>query len=248
MYQPRTYRKQFNTDRFIPFIVNHRETDLWIGVDQDSYRPEMKNFVFKKISGLWKKFERYFETTPDFKNSLEPFPVSDKDQNEIKDLSKAGEYAGIGPMSAIAGLFAREAAYELINNFPVNELVIENGGDIYFLLKEKLMLSVYAGDSPLSEKIAVHVPPEQTPLGICTSAGTVGHSKSFGKADAVMVACKNILNADALATALGNKVKTKQHVEEVLKFSEKYYDILSLVIICEDKLGIRGNFEVKFVK
>ena len=41
------------------------------------------------------------------------------------------------------------------------------------------------------------VPAEFSPLGICTSSGTVGHSFSFGKADAAMICCRDAALADA---------------------------------------------------
>ena len=71
---------------------------------------------------------------------------------------------------------------------------------------------------------------------------------SYGKADAVVVICEDILLADAFATAFGNKVKSPDHVEKVIKQSEKYPEILSLFIICEDKIGIRGEYEMRILK
>jgi len=148
----------------------------------------------------------------------------------------------------VAGLFAREVGEEIMQNFLVDEMVIENGGDIYVLLKDELVLSVFAGDSILSERIGLVIPPEKKKLGICTSAGTVGPSLSYGKADAVVVICEDILLADAFATAFGNKVKSPNDVEKVIKQSEKYSEILSLLIICEDKIGIRGEYEMRVLK
>ena len=123
-------------------------------------------------------------------------------------MAMAGEKAGVGPMAAVAGAFSEEIGKTLLRTFPINELVVENGGDIFLKLEKPLVLSVYAGTSVLSEKIGIEIPAQETPLGVCTSAGTVGPSHSFGKADAVMVACKNTAVADAFATALANQVKT----------------------------------------
>ena len=69
-----------------------------------------------------------------------------------------------------------------------------------------------------------------------------------GKADAVVVVCNDILLADALATALGNKVKSPDHVEKVIKQAENFQEIQSLLIICEDKIGIKGDNEIKILK
>ena len=108
-------------------------------------------------------------------------------------------------------------------------------------------MSVYAGDSGLSGKIGIRLPAGLTPVGVCTSSGTVGPSLSFGIADAVMIACKSTSLADAFATAFGNKVTSPDVIGEVLKISEDYPEILSIVCICGGKMGIRGNFEAKFL-
>ena len=151
-------------------------------------------------------------------------------------------------MSTVAGLFAREVGNEIIQNFSLKELVIENGGDLYAMLNKELILSVFAGDSPLSERMGLRITSEISPLGICTSAGTVGPSLSYGKADAVVVIAEDALVADAFATAFGNKVKSPNDVEKVISQAEKYPEILSLLIICEDKIGVRGDYEIKILK
>ncbi len=247
-YQPRTYRTQFNTERFKGFVVSHLETDLWIGVDPESFREEMKEVSLTKIRSLRKTFDDYIKSEPFFKKSLKPFQPKEDAPVEAKQMAIAAEKAGIGPMSAVAGLFAQEIGEEIIRNFSLKELVIENGGDIYVLLKNELVLSVFAGESILSERIGLVIPSGTKKLGICTSAGTFGPSISYGKADAVVVVCEDILLADAYATALGNKVKSPDHVEKVIKQAENLSEIQSLLVICEDKVGVKGENEIKILK
>ena len=247
-FQPRTYRTQFNTERFTGFEVVHLETDLWIGIDPASFQPKMKIVALEKIKSLREKLDRYIAAEPFFKKSLKPFQPSGIAPGEALEMAEASEKAGIGPMSAVAGLFAREVGETLLQNFSITEMVIENGGDIYVLLKNELVLSVFAGESILSERIGLVITPEKSKLGICTSAGTVGPSLSFGKADAVVVVCEDVLLADAFATAFGNKVKTPNDVEKVINQSGKYPEILSLLIICEDKVGIKGENEIRILK
>ena len=247
-FQPRTYRTQFNTLRFKGFEISYLETDLWIGVDPESFQPEMKTVAHEKIKSLREKLDKYILREPLFKKSLKPFQPSENAPNEAIEMAVAAEKAGIGPMSTVAGLFAREIGETLLQNFSIVEMVIENGGDIYVLLKNELVLSVFAGESILSERIGLVISPEKNKLGICTSAGTVGPSLSFGKADAVVVVCEDVLLADAFATAFGNKVKSPNDVEKVINQSEKYPEILSLLIICEDKVGIKGENEIRILK
>lgn len=247
-YENRTYRTQFNTARFKSFEIKYLETDLWIGIDAASFKEEMKEIALSKVKDLRTKLDAYILEEPFFKKSLKPFQPSEIAPVEAKEMAAATEKAGVGPMAAVAGLFAREVGETLLQNFSVEEMVIENGGDIFVMLKNELVLSVFAGESPLSERIGLVIPPEKSKLGICTSAGTVGPSLSFGKADAVVVICEDVLLADAFATAFGNKVKSPNDVEKVINQSEKYPGVLSLLIICEDKIGIRGEYEMRILK
>jgi hypothetical protein len=34
----------------------------------------------------------------------------------------------------------------------------------------------------------------------------------------------------------------------VINLSEKYPEILSMLIVCEDKIGVRGDFEMRILK
>lgn len=244
----RTYRSQFNPERFISFETKYKETDLWIGIDTASFNEEMKTLAAAKTEELRKKLDNYIETEPFFKKSLKPFSPAETAPEEAKDMAIATEIAGVGPMAAVAGLFAREVGEAILQNFSVEEMVIENGGDIFAVIKNELVLSVFAGESPLSERIGLVIPAETGKIGICTSAGTVGPSMSFGKADAVVVICKDAVLADAFATGFGNKVKSPNDVEKVINQSEKFPEILSMLIVCEDKVGIRGDFEIRFLK
>lgn len=248
IFEERTYRTQFNTERFKGFEVKVRETDLWIGVDPVSFKNEMKETALEKIKSLRQVLDEYIKTEPLFKKSLKPFSPAVHAPSEAAEMAAAAEKAGVGPMAAVAGLFAREVANEILQNFSVKELVIENGGDIYALLKNELVLSVFAGESILSERIGLVIPADVGSIGICTSAGTVGPSLSYGKADAVVAVAENPLVADAFATAFGNKVKSPADVEKVVNQAEKYPEILALLIICEDQLGMRGEYEIKILK
>jgi hypothetical protein len=81
-------------------------------------------------------------------------------------------------------------------------------------------------------------------MGVCTSSGKIGHSISFGKADAVMVACKDAALADAYATAYCNRVSGKEDVGKVCEALTKQEAVLSAVVIFEDTLAVGGLLEV----
>ena len=108
----------------------------------------------------------------------------------------------------------------------------------------KRVVGIYAGDSPLSGKIGLEIDTKDTSLGICTSSGTVGHSLSYGKADAVVVTALSTALADAAATAIGNKVKTAEDITEAIEFGGSISEIKGLVIIKDDAIGVRGDIKL----
>uniref|UniRef100_A0A7V3RFD4 Uncharacterized protein n=1 Tax=Mesoaciditoga lauensis TaxID=1495039 RepID=A0A7V3RFD4_9BACT len=59
-----------------------------------------------------------------------------------------------------------------------------------------------------------------------------------------MVAHKSTSVADAFATKLANRVRTKDDIQDVLRLGKKY-DLLSVAIIKDDVLGLMGNFKIK---
>ncbi len=67
---------------------------------------------------------------------------------------------------------------------------------------------------------------------------------SFGKADAVMVACSDAALADAYATAYCNRVSRKEDVREVCEALTKQEEVLSAVVVFEDTLAVGGHLEV----
>ena len=147
-------------------------------------------------------------------------------------------------MAAVAGAMAECVGMELIALSP--EIIVENGGDIFLKSLKKRLIGVYAGESPLTKKIALHIEPEETPLGICTSSGTVGHSLSFGRADAVIVLSPSTPLADAAATAIANLVKEPRDIPGAIKFAEGIGGLKGAVLIKGDIIGLWG--EVKIVQ
>ncbi len=86
--------------------------------------------------------------------------------------------------------------------------------------------------------------PEDSPLGVCTSSGTVGPSLSFGKADAVCILSKSASLADAAATAVGNIVKEKKDIELGLERGKGIEGVSGMLIILGEKMGVWGNVKL----
>ncbi len=241
MYQPRTYRHWVKDTDLISFDVVVRETDLRIRALSNLRRKALKS-VEKHRDAI----ERYIEQNPAFLTSLKPIAVQNDAPLIVKEMARAAETVSIGPMSAVAGAIAEAVGKELL---PFSsEVIVENGGDIFLRTNRERIVGIYAGNSPLSGRIALEIEPGETPLGICTSSGTVGHSFSMGKADAVVVLAPSAALADAVATATGNLVKEVSDIEKGLEFAQKVETLIGIVIIKDDKMGAWGRVKLVPVK
>jgi hypothetical protein len=145
-------------------------------------------------------------------------------------------------MAAVAGAIAERVGRELMKLSP--EVIVENGGDIFMKTLTNRLVGVYAGSSPFTGKIALEVEPEETPLGICTSSGTVGHSLSYGSADAVIVISPSAALADAAATAIGNLIQESGDIPMGIEFAQDIAGLKGVLIIKGDKLGIWGEVKI----
>ena len=254
MYEPRLYRGNMNQERFRFFPSTHLESDLLIGVPHDHFRDDMMNIALEELVRLRSLVLDYTEKDPQFGTSLEPvqFPGSGKEIEvgkeipvEISDMIRSGIDTGTGPMSSVAGMFAERVGHRLIRDFGLKEVVVENGGDLFLTIESEIVSVIHAGNSPLSDKMAFLVTPGT--WGVCTSSGTMGHSFSRGKADAVTVIAENTPLADAWATALANRVSAQEDIEPVLEQVSTISEISGCAVIVGDRIGIRGEFEVKLL-
>ena len=145
-------------------------------------------------------------------------------------------------MASVAGVIAEFVGRDLLKYS--DEVIVENGGDIFIKSKKKRILGIYAGNSPISNKLAIEIEGEKTPLGICTSSATVGPSLSFGKTDATVIVSKSAALADACATAIGNRVKEPGDIKSALEFAKKIKGVQGILIIFRDKLGAWGDIKI----
>ena len=237
MYQPRTYRHWVKDKDLVSFNVVVKETDLYIRATTDLKRKALK-LVLKYRDLL----ERYIERHPSFLTSLEPVAIGDDTPRIVTEMAESARKVGIGPMASVAGAIAEFVGSQLLDSSP--EIIVENGGDIYLKSSGKRLIGIYAGGSPLTGKISLEINGRDTPMGICTSSGTVGHSLSYGKADAVIVLSKSAALADAAATAIGNLIIQPNDIPSGIKFAQGIDGLNGVVIIQGDKMGLWGEVKI----
>jgi len=237
MYEPRTYRHWVKDKGLISFNVTVKETDLYIRASRN-----LKSKALKLVLKYRETLERYIERHPSFLTSLDPISVGNDAPRIVRSMLEAAKKVGVGPMASVAGALAEFVGSELLAFSP--EVIVENGGDIYLKSLGKRIVGIYAGKSPLTGKIELEIDGEDTPLGICTSSGTIGHSLSYGKADAVVVLSQSATLADAAATAVGNLIKQAEDVPSGIEFAKTIEGLKGLLIIKDDKVGLWGEVKI----
>ncbi len=236
-YEERFYRKRVKGRDLVTREVIVDETDLFISAEKDI------SVLARKIVKKYRIcIEDYIKLHPEFQKSLKPVDLDSAQPDIIKDMIKSSSLAGVGPMASVAGSIAESVGKELLASS--REIIVENGGDIFMRSLVERTVSVFAGETDLSNKLFIKIKPEDMPLGICTSSGTVGHSLSFGKADACVIISKSTSLADAVATASCNMVKTKEDLGSALEFATSIKGVEGALIIYKKDFGVSGKIEL----
>jgi len=246
VYEPRFYRKKgSNTDNDLKDInIIYRETDILIrALIKETEQKYLQKKCLALVKELREELDNYFIDHPTILKSLVPVEIPEDAPAGLKEMGESTRIVGVGPMAAVAGLFAEKVGQLVLEI--TDEVIVENGGDIFLSLKKDRTVGIYAGkDSLFSGRLAIRVKAEKTPLGICTSAGTVGPSLSLGQADAVVVLSPFTTLADAAATALGNLVQEEEDIDTALNRAKTITDISGVLIIKNDRIGLWGDIEL----
>ena len=225
--------------RYKRYFFRFKETITTIlARDDETYRNAVKGMLYARG-----EIERFITKDPLFLTTLEPY---DCEGDVVERMCHASKIAGVGPMAAVAATIAWLGVEFADADF----IVIDNGGDIVMRIDEPITVGIYAGKiRSIGFKI------EDCDIkSICTSSGKIGHSISFGFADAATIISENPSVADALATTLGNRIKedyTKSDIENVLESFWKDYRryIDCAIVIKDDVFAFVGDLpEIKRVE
>ena len=240
-FQKRFYRDWVNAKDLYLLHFMAKETDLYILTDK---RLD-KDFIDERVRALRWDIENYINRDRRFLTALKPIEVELGAPFIVKEMAESAKAANVGPMACVAGAIAGFLGKDLLKK-GYREVIVENGGDIFLKSCKKRTVGIYSGKSSLWNKLRIKIKPENTPLGICTSSGTIGHSLSFGCADSVVVLSKRASLADAVATASANRVKTKEDLQGAINFARAIKGICGIAIVLKNRLVSWG--EIEFVK
>lgn len=185
------------------------------------------------------QIEDYMERHPSYEKVFTPVKRNPFAPRIISSMIEAASRANVGPMAAVAGAIAEYVGLGLL---PYSrDVVVENGGDVFIRSKVRREMLLLAESSDFKGmKIAIQ--PSPKPVGVCTSSGKLGHSLSYGKADAVMVVGPTASMADAAATGIANLIRSPSDIKKGLDRAQEI-GVLGVLILIEDQMGAWGNIE-----
>jgi len=236
-YEERTYRRKAHTNDLISFQVTVKETDLWVSAGANLEK-ETRDLVLDCRQQL----EEYIKTNPGFATTLAPRRDDPYAPPIVKEMIYATKGIGVGPMASVAGAVAQYVGGGLLKL--TDQVIVENGGDIFLKTNRAAIVSIFAGSSCLSGKLGLKVSLKQMPMGVCSSSAKIGHSLSLGVADVCCLLSPSAALADGAATALGNRVKSKKDLETVAAWAERIDGIIGGVVIVDDRIAAWGDIEL----
>lgn len=218
--------------------TEYKETELLICAE-NAYQNEALQATVK----LRKMLDKYIAQNEQFEKSYSPVEARPDAPKVIVDMCSAAKVANVGPMAAVAGAFAAYVGQELLKHS--GQVIVENGGDVFMKTKKNRTVAIYAGKSPISMKLGIEIDSREIPVAICTSSGTVGHSKSFGNVDAAVVVSHDACLADACATRLGNEIGCESDIQKALDTIYCIEGVIGAVAVKGEQCGAVGDIQLE---
>lgn len=156
------------------------------------------------IKAARREIERQVRVDQFFLTTMEPYTPDDTGP-VVRRMCEAAAVAGVGPMATVAGTVAQVALEAMVAEGCVHGWV-DNGGDVALVLDRPATMEVFH-EPGARTAFGLRLEPTDGIVGVCTSSGRLGHSVSLGEADVALAVADSAILADALATAVGNRVR-----------------------------------------
>jgi len=190
--------------------------------------------------------ENYIKKDIFFLSALKPYKIKKSAPKIVKLMAQGSKIVNVGPMAAVAGTISEFIAKKLIQK-GAKTAIVENGGDIFAITNKEIIIGLFSGKNKIAEKLAFKLNKNNTPIAICSSSSLLGHSISFGKCDLATIFSKRSYVADAVATAVANKVRKIKDIQPALNWAIKLKDVEGIIIIKDHKIGMIGNIPKLFL-
>ena len=219
---------------FVTAKLELEETSATIGASR-----ELVAHAVDAIKAARHDIEKKIRKDNFFLTTLEPYEDSPADGRVVQRMCAASRSAGVGPMAAVAGVIAQEALDAMVAQGCTHGWV-DNGGDVALVLETPVTVEVFS-DPGSTTATMLELEPQASSFGVCTSSGRLGHSISFGNADAAVVIGKDACIADALATALGNRVESSSSLDTCFDAVKNVDGFLGGLVLADGMAAMCGK-------
>ncbi len=219
---------------FVLAKVEIEETAATIAADRDYIESAVT-----AIKAARSEIERKIRCDDFFLTTFEPYRPKDDDTRVIQRMCKASSTAGVGPMATVAGAIAQEAMEAMVSEGCTHGWV-DNGGDIALLLESAGTVEIFSEPDSHSA-CALELEPTDKIIGICTSSGRLGHSISLGSSDAAVAIADDAVLADALATAIGNRVTEADSLKTCFDPFKEIEGFIAGLAMIDGSVSIHGR-------
>ena len=185
------------------------------------------------------EIERQIRKDDFFLTTLEPYDPAAGCSTVISRMCEASRLAGVGPMATVAGVIAQEALEAMVSHGCTHGWV-DNGGDVALILDDSATVEVFS-EPGSKNAVGLSLEPTKGIVGLCTSSARLGHSISFGDADAAVVMAKDAVLADALATAVGNGVKDGASLQSCFDDFKHIEGLLAGLVMRDGDVAMYGK-------
>lgn len=230
------YRSLLGQSNLTRFHVKLEQTDLMVSACRDLAQETLEIVRFFR-----QQVKDQIALQPQFQTSLAPVAVDEGAPQLIRSMAQATRQAGVGPMASVAGAIAERVGRSLLELS--DEVIVENGGDVFCAISHRPSFLLLAERSSFTA-LRVSFDTDLPAFGVCTSAGTTGHSMSFGMADAMMIAAEDTALADALASAAGNLVHGPEDLERAIAVARQG-GAFAAIAIKDDRLAAWGQVQLE---
>ncbi len=259
----RSYRSALQEregERAFQLVLGESDVRIMAGLAQggsEACYETLRQEMLVTLGQLRADIQSWARLYPDFQHSLAPLALPSQGRHMpeiVRRMYVGAERAGVGPFAAVAGTVSHMLAEAHAHKAP--DLIIENGGDVYMYSTKDRTVALLASpqgqedQKPEQEQkqggasLGLHFKAEDFPLALCASSATIGHSLSLGTGELAVVRARDGALADAVATALGNRLRGAQTVQSALDFAQNIAGVEGLFVQCDDALGIWGNMEL----
>ena len=183
--------------------------------------------------------QRQISTDPFFLTTFEPYDCDCVTSDTIQRMCDASRAVGVGPMATVAGTIA-QAGLEAMVAAGCKHGWIDNGGDVALLIDRPVTIEIFC-EPRAHRAFALRIDPLGEVLGVCASSGRVGHSISLGESDVAVAVADSAVLADAMATALGNNVRSDTSLDRCFNPFKHVKGFGGGLVMLDGDVGMWGN-------